>query len=528
MNEVEEPTPLDPSHSEHSSPASVHKRLWGKLKGFTKRHKALITAAIATVLLIGAGAGWFVARTVNDHQLPADYTVMGIRAGGLHVNEARQLMKEQIEAWGNTTVRFVPDRTDVALESLDEHAFTLRALGVTFHTDEAESIFRDWEDGGFWTKLRMKDELEGARLDAAYSINMEHMAYAVADTYGVLVNRTPKDAQVDYSEPLFPVYTPEEDGVELDEHMLHQQLSEAIEEKLLKAQAEFVYLSSAKLSAQQHDTATEGQWDAITLRLPLVTLPPQITVEALQERKPNALLAQYTTPISDAGEGHYHNIQYSAQALDDQVMTPGQSLRYQDIANLVSEQYGLKMAPVIVQGKLVEGVGGGLCQTSSTMYNVALLSGLEIVKRQAHSLPVSYVPLGLDATYSENGPDLIVRNNTDGDIVWETSVQDNKITIRVYGQQEPGVTYEVETKTVKETLPAFIYERKEVPSTLQTHVAQQGKKGYIVETYRIKKKNGYMVSREKMRTSVYRSQPTRMTVGEEQKQEPVNQSMPQL
>lgn len=486
MHQHEPNNMQDPPATNDSSPISRP----ATFKRWFKRHTRKLISAAAVLLIMGAGVGWYISNTIQNEILPEGYRVAGITVGGLKVKEAEQLIHNQLEAWENTPVAFVPDRTDETLEQLKNQQFTLKQLGVTFQAQQADYLFQEWMKGGFWTKFHLQRDLKEMNIEPDYIVDQEIMAFTLIEAYGTLIDRKPVDAQVSYDNPLKPVYQAEQEGVELDQHQILQQLEKAINTGVLN-----------------HNKATE----LITLRMPLVTLPAQTTVKALKERKPDALLAQYTTKITDIGEGHYHNIEHSANVLDNWVLVPGQSIQYQEIANLTDDKYGLDAAPIIEKGKFVQGLGGGLCQTSTTMYNAALLSGLDIVERHAHSLPVSYVPLGLDATYSNNGPNLIIRNNTAGDIVWKTTVTDDAVTVAIYGQQQPGVTYEMETRVIKEVQPETVYELKQVAKELQTQMVQSGKKGYVVETYRVKKQNGYIVGREKMRTSYYQSQPIKLT-----------------
>lgn len=480
MNEKQSANSLTPSGRLHTMMQAM------------KRHTKVfaVTGLITIMTCLGAGI-WFVYDMIQDKILPEGYVVAGMEVGGLDVQQARELLHTRLNAWAQTSVSFLPDRTDDELDALTKEVFSLQELGVKFTAVEANAVFKEWEQGGFWAKLRLKRELEHKKHDTSIQFDAAKLEQVLIDTYGQLINRVPVDAQVDYTQPLQPVYAKEHDGVELDHYMLIQQLQREVEKHILYK---------------------EPGMRSITVRMPLVTLPAQVTVDALEKRKPNALLAEFRTAIADVGKGHYHNVTSSANVLNDWVISPGESVKYQDIADKTREEYGLEKAPVIEKGKFIDGIGGGLCQTSTTMYNAALQSGLDIVERHSHSLPVGYVPLGRDATYSDNGPDLIVRNNTDGDVVWKTSTTKDTLVIRVYGQREPGVTYEIETQTVKEMLPSYVYELKDVSTDQQTHVVQQGKKGYVVESYRIKKVNGVQVSREKLRTSNYRSQPTRMTV----------------
>ena len=94
-------------------------------------------------------------------------------------------------------------------------------------------------------------------------------------------------------------------------------------------------------------------------------------------------------------------------------MAPGETFDYSKIIAQTEAKFGYKEAPVILNGNLVPGIGGGICQVSTTLYNAVLRSGLEIVERRNHSLPVSYVTLGQDATFANGYINFKFRNNTD-------------------------------------------------------------------------------------------------------------------
>ncbi|MCG7408095.1 VanW family protein [Paenibacillus sp. ACRRX] len=456
-----------------------------------KKYTIYILSAASILLILVVSGGWFIWNTMNDTILPAGYRVFGLDAKGMKPEQLRERMQRRIQSWEQTKIVFIPDRTDATLNNLASHSLTLKELGISFSSEKVEQQLEDWSNGGLWKRLQLKGELPTQNVSGSITVDQEQLWQTMSHTYGEVINRKPKDAEVRYDAPLNPSYVKEKDGIELDAFQLKQQLTEQVSKYVLNKQEQ------ARL---------------LMLRMPLITVPANVTLSTLQARKPNALLAEYTTRIADSGKGHYHNIEASAKVLNGLVLRPGQRVRYQDIADKTEQKYGLQEAPVIEKGKLIEGIGGGLCQTSTTMYNAALKSGLQIVERQSHSLPVGYVPLGLDATYSDNGPDLVVRNNTEGDVVWVSRVEDHKLTIRLYGQKEPGTTYQIETRLVKETEPASVYEFKDVTKEKQTHVLQKGRAGYVLETYRIKLVNGIAVAREKLHNSVYRSQPTHYTM----------------
>ncbi|MCR8842254.1 VanW family protein [Paenibacillus sp. SC116] len=220
------------------------------------------------------------------------------------------------------------------------------------------------------------------------------------------------------------------------------------------------------------------------------------------------VIASFSTKIAPGHAGRTHNIKSSTKALNNIVLQPGESLNYSEIVQKTKKSYGLKKAPVIVNGKFVEGYGGGICQTSSTLYNAALLSGLEIVERRSHSLPVGYVGLGRDATYADNSIEFTIRNHTEADITIQTNTDNSKITISILGQKEEGVSYEIKTRVLKKIQPKTVYKSSSISRSKQTKTIQKGKPGYVVETKRIKKKNGVVVAEELMSKSNYRVQNT--------------------
>lgn len=94
---------------------------------------------------------------------------------------------------------------------------------------------------------------------------------------------------------------------------------------------------------------------------------------------------------------------------------------------------GYKNAPVIVKGELQEGVGGGVCQVSTTLYNSVLYAGLDVVQRRAHSIPSSYVSIGRDAAVAYGSLDFVFRNSHDYPVYIKAFVSGNKVTARIYG-----------------------------------------------------------------------------------------------
>lgn len=150
---------------------------------------------------------------------------------------------------------------------------------------------------------------------------------------------------------------------------------------------------------------------------------------------------------------------------------------------------------------------------SSTLYNAVLRAGLEIVERRNHSLPVSYVPKGQDATFAEGAINFRFKNTTGKYIVIRSEVEGRQLTVKLFGTMPANVRYEIESRTVRLLEPPV----REIPNAYapsgSRRVLQAGKAGFVVETYRTLVRDGKKVSRERVSRDTYRPTPSVVLVG---------------
>src|SRR5439155_11763175 len=140
-----------------------------------------------------------------------------------------------------------------------------------------------------------------------------------------------------------------------------------------------------------------------------------------------------STSFSLRDRNRVHNIRVAAKAIDGLFLLPGEEFSYNATVGPRRASAGFRTAPEIVQGNLVPGIGGGVCQVSSTLYNIALLADLEITRRHHHRFPVHYLPAGRDATVSDGGLDLRFRNRLDAPVALLLSVKGGRLLARLYG-----------------------------------------------------------------------------------------------
>ncbi len=168
------------------------------------------------------------------------------------------------------------------------------------------------------------------------------------------------------------------------------------------------------------------------VQVPIIYQEPKLTTSQLKRLKERRL-ATYTTRFDPNNRNRSHNIYLSAKSIDHYILFPGETFSFNRVVGERTVQRGYKMAKVIVKGEYSEGVGGGICQTSSTLFNSVDQAGLEIVERVSHSKRVTYVPKKRDATVSWYGPDFRFKNQLNEPIVIVADTKGGRITVSIYG-----------------------------------------------------------------------------------------------
>lgn len=175
---------------------------------------------------------------------------------------------------------------------------------------------------------------------------------------------------------------------------------------------------------------------------------PKVSTE--DAKHVNTLLAEYTTKFSGNNPGRNYNIMLSAKKASDVLLMPGEEFSYNTQTGMRTSENGYKDAPVIVNNKLVDALGGGVCQTSSTMFNSVLTSGLKITYRTNHSVASNYVPLGQDAMVNDAGTDFRFKNPYDYPVYIKNIVTSNSITSRIYGNASNKQNITIKVDNYKE------------------------------------------------------------------------------
>lgn len=240
-----------------------------------------------------------------------------------------------------------------------------------------------------------------------------------------------------------------------------------------------------------------------TIELPLKVVEPDIKSDFYE--KINGKIGEFSTSFKGSALGRVNNIRLSAGAFKGILLLPGEELSYNETTGPRMASSGYQEAPVIVNGELTPGMGGGVCQTSTTLYNALLLADLEIVERSPHSIAPAYVPRGTDGAVATGYLDLRFRNNFDYPIYIDTEVIGTRVYFYIYGDlKSRDYSVKIETQ-LNATIPYKVHENLD-PSLPpgSRELVQEGRTGYKVSTFKSIIKNGEVVSKEKISSDYYR------------------------
>lgn len=246
--------------------------------------------------------------------------------------------------------------------------------------------------------------------------------------------------------------------------------------------------------------------------LPIKNRPAKHTAAELASHGMDGVMASFTTTIIPALPGRVHNIKLGAKAINGTLLFPEEIFSFEALVGEISREKGYQEAPVIVGEELRPGLGGGLCQVSSTLYNAALLGNLEIVERVNHSQSIGYLPIGRDATISIGSVDLKFRNNREHPILIGAEVSEGQLIFRLFGPpMEEKV--EISTSDIVRIEPPVRLEESKSLARGKRKLIKQGKAGYTVKTWRVVYSKGKETSRELLSHDRYRPTTTIYRVG---------------
>lgn len=247
------------------------------------------------------------------------------------------------------------------------------------------------------------------------------------------------------------------------------------------------------------------------VRLATTSRRPDVTAEHLEKFR--MILSQYTTRFPAWQQSRSHNVRLAARALNGAVIAPGQVLSLNKRLGPRQPEFGYRKGPAFINGEIVPETGGGVCQVATTLYNAALRANLDIVERRHHSMPVKYVPPGLDATLYYGLIDLRLRNSLKHPVMVLAEGRRESLTVWIVGDASDKLDVQIIRGDV-EPIPhgEKVVSDPDIPAG-QRVVEREGRDGHRVTVKRIARRDGRLVREQRLHRDTYRPQDAVVRIG---------------
>ena len=478
---------------------------------------AVIIAAVlvAAYLALCAYAGSLDTFYPNRH-------INGIDVGGLTVSEAQSALETRLPA--QTIILVNEERQLQTTLTVAELGYTAEAFAgdAQFWMDaERDTPFlrRGWAYlatlSGHWPGGAHWPDMDEAVLTKTVARLTEVLTEPPADTSGELDGQTlritkahdgyaPESlrpllsdiasySQSGYTIPVTLETLPARD---LTAQQLHDRLHGEMKNASYDAASGSIVPEQfgADFDVAAAQTALDGAAPGETVSVPAVIEEPEVTASDLKMLLFRDVLGEARTHVSGSA-GRIGNVKLSAKLINGIVLNSGDTFSYNDSVGKRTEARGFKPAPAYVKGETVDEVGGGICQTSSTLYLACLLSNMEITERYAHRYVPAYIDWGMDATVSWGGPDYKFTNNTLYPVKIVTEYSKGYLTIKLLGTNIDGIRVKMTNEVLSKTPWETVYQEDSTMTPGSPDVVKVTPyTGYKVKTYQtIYDKNGSVI-----------------------------------
>jgi vancomycin resistance protein YoaR len=490
--------------------------------------KKVIMVILIFILILFLSTIFALTLSISGKVMPR-ISVLDINISNLTIDEAYQKLNETLENQKEKNI--------VLTYGEYETTISLKQLEVTYKTDEAvNTAYKIGRSNNILISNYQVifNLIFGKNIEPEIEMNEEELDNAISDIEVKLPNAVTESSYYIDGEQL--IITSGQTGLKLNKEELKDTIINAIKnqikgEEIASIQLPVETANPASIDIEQiykeiykepqnayYDEENEKLYKeengidfAITIdeakeiiseeqeeyTIPLKITKPETTVAdlAYQDFFPN-LLAQFTTRYDQSAENRANNIKLSTEKINGTILMPGETFSYNKVVGERTISAGYKEAAVYVGGQIVQGIGGGICQVSSTLYNAVLLANLEITERRNHYFITSYVSASRDATVSYGSIDFKFKNTRSYPIKIECTAKNGICQVYIYGVEEE-TEYEVEIQDeITEIIP---YTTKTIKTSDlaegEEEIVQQGVNGYKSEAYRILKLNGKVVSK---------------------------------
>ena len=500
----------------------------------TKRIKKIIVSIILVAIIALAFSTVFALTNINNEKIISGVTIKGIEVSGLTKEEAIAKMEttyaqkkennimlqyQDFESELNPTLMEI--NYDIA-NAVDE-AYSIGRNGNIFSNNYhilgtligKRDIDVNMTMNEESTKQTINDigaNLPGIMVESSYSVEEDKLIITrgkegiVVDTDTLLVEVKNMLNDIHETENVIEIPVETKIPQEIDIDKIHSEIYQEAKDAYYTKDPFTVYpeVEGIDFDVEQAKAmiAEEVKDEYV---IDLIITKPNVTIDQIGTEAFPDQLATFTTRYNAGDRDRTTNLVLACQKINGKVLMPGEIFSYNETLGPRTYSAGYRDAKVYESGQVVDGIGGGICQISSTLYNAALMSDMKIIERRNHQFVTSYVGAGRDATVVYGSTDFRFKNTRTYPIRIVASAKSGVATVSIFGIKEADreYTYSFSTKTIS-TIPyttKYVEDSSLAPG--KEVVKQKGANGLVTQTYMTKMLNGKVVSTELLSKDTY-------------------------
>ena len=481
-----------------------------KKKNFILVYLSLV--AIFIGILLGIVIAFYISHKGND-KIQSGVYVKGVNISGLTKEEAKKLVNETLDLELNDHIilKYKNYEYYVEIEQFEAKFDVDAAIEFAYNIGRSERIVKDIKDYASvlmskvvidpiitYNSKALREYLE--TIEAMLPDQLEQSSYYVEDDKIVITNgkngaKICKDElekkialaiqDISYKNTCIDIPTYTEYPDKINVQAIHDDVYRQMQNAYFTTEPRMVYaqVTGIDFNVKDVENAINQNPDAYEFIVGLTFTEPEVTVNDLGMDPFPDLLASYSTKYVNNPD-RTTNLRLASNKINGTVIMPGEVFSYNKVVGKRTEAAGYKNAAIFSDGQVTDGLGGGICQVTSTLYNAVIFANLDITSRRNHMFVPSYVTGGRDATVVYGSTDFKFKNSRSYPIKIISSVEGGIAKVSIYGYKSPNDTeydISIETNLVKSTSTSLVY-----------------------DAYKVYKQNGNVVKREKLSRDTYK------------------------
>ena len=488
-----------------------------------KRKKAIITLLILVIVIALFVSTIFALVNINNNKIMSGISIAGIDVSGLSKEEAMAKLELIYNDKKDKDIKLIYNEYETTLNpTLMEVNYEIEnAVDEAYKIGKKDNIFQNNYEILFTLiskkniEVNMtlnedvtKQTIEGIGLNlpdvlvqSSYSIEENELVITkgkkgiVIDTDKLISIVKEKLNNTEISEDYIEIPIIEKEPDEIDIQKIHDEIYEEAKDAYIEQEPFAVYPEVEGIDFDIEKAKEILQEDKEEYIIPLTITKPKITLKDIGPEALSDELGTFTTRYDVSDKDRTTNLEIACEKLNDQVILPGETFSYNKTLGARTIAAGYKSAKIYSNGEVIDGLGGGICQISSTLYNAVLQANLEIVERRNHQFVTSYVPAGRDATVAYGSTDFRFENTRQYPVRIVATAKNGIATISIYGiKEDVEYTFDFTPKVIA-TIPytTKYIEDSSLPKGTEK-IKQRGVNGVQVETYITKMLDGKVIS----------------------------------